>query len=263
MDRRLILSGLLAGSVAAGSLFSRRSARATDTLTQIATNAADRISRLIERAATLFNESADHLAWATDEERTALFGRFRRYAEFAWVGIASTEGRVVASMDDVLLNADVSSRPWFIAGKQSFFFGDVHEAVLLSRVLSQGEEPLRFVDFARPVVDARGNGVVLGAHLHWRAVSTVLQEQDSADVELLLVSRAGEVQASSNDWMGDTLPPDLSGRLRDGGHASDVVVQWPDGHRSTAVRMVAASGDLRWRVVCSASATRSVVSEPR
>ncbi|WP_192499262.1 cache domain-containing protein [Skermanella pratensis] len=94
----------------------------------------------------------------------------RSSPEYAWIGLASPEGKVLVSTRGLLEGADVSGRPWFRAGSRDMFAGDVHEAVLLAKKLPPNADgdPLRFVDVAMPL--KRPDGVplgVLGAHLSW------------------------------------------------------------------------------------------------
>ena len=46
----------------------------------------------------------------------------------SWAGFAEPNGQVRMASDDLLLGADVSSRPWFQRGLSGSFAGDVHEA---------------------------------------------------------------------------------------------------------------------------------------
>ncbi len=87
---------------------------------------------------------------------------------YAWIGFALPDGRVEAATRGMLEGASVAARPWFQGGLKGPFVGDVHEAVLLARLLEAptSGEPARFVDVAFPVYskDKRLLGV-LGAHL--------------------------------------------------------------------------------------------------
>jgi hypothetical protein len=70
-------------------------------------------------------------------------------AKISWVGFASLDGTVQSASGGLLEGADVSSRPWFREGLQGDFAGDVHEAVLLAKLLgSEGDDPPRFIDYA-------------------------------------------------------------------------------------------------------------------
>ena len=83
--------------------------------------------------------------------RQSLEALQQSFSEFAWIGFADTDGKVVAGTGGLLQGASVAQRPWFKAGSQRLAVGDVHEAVLLSSLLKQRAdgEPYRFVDMAK------------------------------------------------------------------------------------------------------------------
>ena len=99
------------------------------------------------------------------------------YKDYAWIGFANVEGAVLASSNGVLKGADVSQRPWFIHGRSGPFVGDVHKALLLESLLPKPKDgaPIRFVDFAAPVIGQNGElkGVV-ATHADWAWVREVL-----------------------------------------------------------------------------------------
>lgn len=110
--------------------------------------------------------------WENDTNalRDVLDGLQRSFADYAWIGFARADGTVVAATKGMLEGQSVAQRPWFVAGKQKPFVGDVHEAVLLAKLLGPrtDAEPFRFVDVAYPVRNAAGDVIgVLGAHLSW------------------------------------------------------------------------------------------------
>ncbi|MEP7155527.1 MAG: diguanylate cyclase [Betaproteobacteria bacterium] len=97
---------------------------------------------------------------------------------YTWLGMTDTEGAVRVANAGLLVGVNVKARAWFIEGQQGAFVGDLHDAVLLSRLLPRAanEPPMRFVDFAAPVYDdnhkLRG---VLGAHAEWRWATEVVR----------------------------------------------------------------------------------------
>ena len=99
------------------------------------------------------------------------------YKNYAWIGFANASGVVVASGNSILKGADVSQRPWFIHGRTGPFIGDVHKALLLEKLLPKSKDgsPIRFVDFAAPVIGVNGEfkGVV-ATHADWAWVREVL-----------------------------------------------------------------------------------------
>ena len=115
-----------------------------------------------------------------DPELTRSIERLQKsYPHYSWIGFADHDGKVRAATQDLLLHADVSQRPWFHAGLQADYIGDLHSAVLLSKLLPQttaSQAPLRFIDFASPVRDASGQvRGVLAAHAHWRWATEVVR----------------------------------------------------------------------------------------
>lgn len=91
----------------------------------------------------------------------------KTYPYYAWLGITGPDGRVLVSANGLLEGADVSARPWYVSAFKGKHLTDVHEAVLLSKLLQPaGGEPMRFIDIAFPYRDAAGRVAgVLGAHL--------------------------------------------------------------------------------------------------
>jgi len=75
------------------------------------------------------------------------------FTDYAWIGIASADGFVVASTQHLLHGANITQRPWFQAGRYAPFVGDLHDALLLARLLPTlpNGDPQRFVDIACPL----------------------------------------------------------------------------------------------------------------
>lgn len=123
-----------------------------------------------------------------------------RQEAFAWIGRLDNEGKILAASGGLLQGQSGAQRPIFIEGRKGPFIGDVHEALLLAKLLpapSDGE-PLRFIDIARPVVrpDGQQDGV-LATHLSWSWVrglfSQMLQDFDRVRGIELLVLNGGDV----------------------------------------------------------------------
>lgn len=102
----------------------------------------------------------------------------KSYPHYSWIGLADTNGTVRAATAGHLLGRDVSARPWFAHGLGRVYVGDVHEAALLAKLLhtQATQQPIRFIDFASPVLDDRGQlRGVLAAHAHWRWAGNMLR----------------------------------------------------------------------------------------
>jgi len=131
----------------------------------------------------------------------AMEQRTQSRAEYAWMGVADTEGRVRQAVNGLLINQSVKERPWFQAGLLGNYTGDPHEAKLLSKLLPEtaNGEPLRFIDFAAPIRNVQGQVIgVLGAHAHWSWVtqivnSAVMHRNMPSAVEALIIDAEGKV----------------------------------------------------------------------
>ena len=177
------------------------------------------------------------------------------YPHYAWVGVTDPQGTVLSSGDGLLLGQNVAQRPWFQAGLQGVFVGDVHKAVLLAKLLDGGggsEEPLRFVDFAAPIHDANGalRGVV-ATHVHWSWVGGILNtvlgnESVAHGVQAMILGREGE-WLHPFEYIGVLqVPADLpaDGQFR--------VVEWADGGRYLTSRTLVradTANELGWQII--------------
>ncbi|HSX70015.1 MAG TPA: GGDEF domain-containing protein, partial [Pseudomonas sp.] len=91
------------------------------------------------------------------EIRTLLDRLQQEIPSIAWIGFTDPYGKVLASSNGILEGVSLAQRPVYIQGYRGLFIGDVHEAVLLAKLLPVQEgEPRRFVDVAFPYMDAAG-----------------------------------------------------------------------------------------------------------
>ncbi|MFC5478562.1 ATP-binding protein [Massilia suwonensis] len=160
------------------------------------------------------------------------------YHYYEWIGVAGLDGKVKATGNGLLVGADVSKRPWFRQGLEGGFVGDVHEAVLLARLLPAQPEPRRFVDLAFPYVDTAGKVQgVLGAHVSWNwarevAHSVVGANARSAPLDALILDAAGRVLLGPPELADRVLDLESVRRARTGADArrgQHLVERWPDG----------------------------------
>jgi len=158
----------------------------------------------------------------------------------AWLGVAGPDGRVAAAAGGALEGQDVSARDWFRGGLDGPFAGDVREAALLRRLLPPGEagEPLRILDFAKPVRRAADGAVlgVIGAHIPWSLVRDLVRDAARPEqTDLLLVSRDGTVIVGPPGLEGARIQH-LHGVLAAGqGVVAAAEEEWPDGGRHLSV----------------------------
>lgn len=150
------------------------------------------------------------------EDLRAILDRLQRsFPDYAWIGFATPDGSVRAATRGMLEGASVAQRPWFREALDGAFVGDVHEALLLAKLLGPraDSEPFRFVDVAHPVRDAAGNVIgVLGAHLSWDWVEEV---------------RRSILDASSNFAAAEIMVLDTGGRVLLGPQTGRVLADAP------------------------------------
>lgn len=193
-----------------------------------------------------------------DAEVQASLERVKQsYSHYSWIGVAEAQGRVQAATSGHLLGADVSRRPWFQGGLTRSFVGDVHEAVLLAKLLPKpsADQPIRFIDFSTPIRDDAGNvRGVLGAHAQWEwagaLIDTIMPHGEAGrPVDIFILNHRGEVIYPENPPAQMTVP--ALDALATGG--SRHFLRWGDqGLFLTASAKVGSpvpADPLGWRVV--------------
>lgn len=171
----VVLVGILAASAAMIS-YRQVSDLTRAQLRAVASTTADRLDRFMfvrQQELALFAGIANihEISITSPGELRRLLEKLQgSYKDFAWIGFAGPDGKVISATGGLLEGADVSQRPWFINGRLNVTIEDVHEAVLLAGKLEQraGGDPYRFVDVALPIRTRDGYLIgVLGAHLNW------------------------------------------------------------------------------------------------
>ncbi|NSL56898.1 GGDEF domain-containing protein [Uliginosibacterium aquaticum] len=200
-------------------------------------------ANLAERVADV-DLLASHGAWYRENDREGARRAFdvmrTRHPAFAWIGRTDAQGRVQAASDGFLQGESIATRPVFSEGKKGLFLGDVHEAVLLARLLGpppDGEAALRFIDIARPVYDQHDNYVgVLATHLSWSWVrqffGQMLTDFDRVrGVELLILNHENRVLAGPALQVGRMLALEGMAKPDGTGKAHWHEAAWPDEPR--------------------------------
>ena len=176
--------------------------------------------------------------------------------EFAWLGVIDPQGKVVQDVDGLLQGRSVAQRPWFIAARSGVYAGDVHEALLLEKMLPKPPdgEPLRFIVFAAPILGYSGELIgVVGAHIHWRWVTQTVQtafDQSArgSGAEILIANAQGVVLYPQKLAHQIQLPAEL----RTGPGPRSTRVRWDDGLDylvSVAAVDSRSSETLGWNIV--------------
>jgi PAS domain S-box-containing protein len=172
---------------------------------------------------------------ATVADHGKLLTRVQKsYRFYDWIGLTDLDGKVLVSGSGLLQGADVSSRPWFRQGLRGGYVGDVHEALLLAKLLpGQPGELRRFVDVAFPYADADGKVQgVLGTHMSWAWAAdverSVVGSSTLPSLETLIVSAQGEVFMGPPSLLRRTIATQsfhMAQRQRNG----YTLETWPDG----------------------------------
>jgi PAS domain S-box-containing protein len=172
---------------------------------------------------------------APERRRETLDQMQDSYGYYSWIGIAGMDGKVQAAAKGLLEGADVSKRPWFQSALRGIHAGDVHEAVLLAKLLPQQAEPWRFVDVAFPIPDGAGQPQgVLGVHLSWQWArdverSVIAPIAARRQVEGLIVDAKGTVLLGPPGWQGSRLELPSLKTARTQKEDGYLVEKWPDG----------------------------------
>lgn len=171
--------------------------------------------------------------------------------------IDAQTARMVAATGGVFQGGLVRGRPVYEEGRHGLFVGDVHDAVLLAKLLPapRNGEPLRFLDIATPVQSQNGETVaVLAAHLSWEWADevreTILKSQ-KGKVRILILNREGRVILSHGPEI--PLGTDVADLLPQGFPVNAGVTRWADGvDYVTTVSATRPNGyfpDFGWRIV--------------
>jgi diguanylate cyclase (GGDEF)-like protein/PAS domain S-box-containing protein len=172
-----------------------------------------------------------------ESKRELLELRQQTYPNYAWIGLTDKEGKVIAATGKLLEGVDVSKRPWFGDAYRGIYLHDVHEAVLLAKLLPKTDgEPQRFFDVAFPFRDANGQYAgVLGTHLSWQwakevEASVLRPMARRSKVETLIVNSKGAVLLGPKALMGKQISQAslIAAQRRNSGFT---VERWPDGEQ--------------------------------
>lgn len=157
------------------------------------------------------------------------------FPSIAWIGYTDEQGQVLASSNGILEGVNIGHRPVFVEGSQGLFIGDVHEAVLLAKLLpNPSGEAMKFVDISLPISGKDGQLVgVLASHLSWAwadEVRLAILEpiQQRRHVEFFVISQDHTVLLAPKEMIGQQLA--LPALLKSNpSHNHWTVQQWPDG----------------------------------
>ncbi|WP_051109890.1 sensor domain-containing diguanylate cyclase [Massilia niastensis] len=190
--------------------------------------------------------------------RAALESLQRTFPDYAWIGIADPEGKVVASTKGLLEGANVGARPWFQAGRHTVHATDYHPALLLDKLLPRSPDPWRFVDLSGPVLGPKGEVLgVLGVHLSWdwarrRARRLLTPALRQYGAEIIVVRGDGTVMLGPDELVEKKIVT-TSLQLALQGETGALRERWPDGRTYLTGYSQTGEADnpasLRWAVL--------------
>lgn len=257
----VLLLSCIFGAVIGESSISRLKEQTGRQLSEYAYSMVDRLDRDMSSRAkglTVLSQLQALRGPADAVQARALLDHLsQQFPSYSWIGLTDAHGKVLASSGGLLQGADISHRPVFSNAREQTFIGDVHEAVMLSKLLpNPSGEAMKFVDISMPIKDAAGQLTgVLAAHLSWewaaevgRSLFEPLQKR-LPGLEFLVISKDGTVLLGPKDVIGK--PVGIS--LRAGGGQSWSVERWQDGnlYLAGAAQSVGVDGypGLGWTVV--------------
>lgn len=189
---------------------------------------AGEVRTLAQLAAFRDNDTPDAVRAVLDELKLAI-------PAFAFVALTDASGQVQASAGHILEGVSIAHRPVFTEGSKGLFVGDVHDAVMLAKLLpNPSGEPMKFVDVSAPVLRPDGTlAGVLATHLSWAWAREI---QDSVlkplkgrrDVEMFVVSSSDTVLLGGSGLLGEPLRLEAVDAARKG-RTAWTVEKWPDG----------------------------------
>ncbi|MDP2143742.1 MAG: EAL domain-containing protein [Gallionella sp.] len=165
--------------------------------------------REIQIVASLEDISAPSVS--IERKRNVLEKLQQTFDSYAWVGICDRNGIGSVGTGKYLEGKDLIKRPWCTQAREKPYVGDVHDALLLAKLLPNPTgEMFYLIDVAAPIVSSDGTfqGVLCG-HIFWKWAEEALHSKQTKDIEVLLLSRDGLVLAGpekARSQLGELAP---------------------------------------------------------
>lgn len=157
----------------------------------------------------------------------------QNFDAYAWIGFCGPDGMGLVGTGGYLEGKNLSQRPWCSEGRRGDYIGDVHDAMLLAKLLpNPSGETFYLVDVASPVFDHQNNllGVLCG-HIYWSWASEALDSKLTPGQDIFLLSNDGKVlsgpEAAWSDFGGKA--PATMRHIRAGGKAGYHIEQFSNG----------------------------------
>jgi diguanylate cyclase (GGDEF)-like protein len=242
-------------------------------LEQLSWQMRDSLDRTLDQTArdvSFLSTSSDVRAARDPAAARRVLENFQRnFPDYAWIGIAKPDGRVLAATGGLLENRDVMARPWFLAGQTAVIAEDYHPAAMLGSLLPRATDPWRFIDVAGPIREADGTlRGVLAIHLSWKWARTLAEELltpalRAYGAEIIVVRSDGVVLLGPEDILEQSIATE-SLRLALDGRTGTVTERWPDGRTyMTGYSLTGRGRDsagLRWAVLARQTEVAALAS---
>ena len=189
-------------------------------------------SREIQNAAMLDEISDPRMA--LDHKREVLERLQSTFNAYAWIGICDAQGKGMVGTGHYLEGRDLSKRPWCVKGREGSYIGDVHDALLLAKLLpNPSGESFYLVDVAAPVRDHDGvlQGVLCG-HIYWSWATEVLDSKKTPGKDIFLLSKDALVlsgPAKAQSKLADLSPQAMQAIFSSDQRNGFQLVKWNDG----------------------------------
>ena len=119
-----------------------------------------------------------------------------------WIGFALPDGTIQVGTNGYLEGKNVKARPWFPGGLNGPYIGDVHDALLLAKLLpNTSGEAIYFTDIGFPVKNKNGEVIgVLCSHLTWQWTRDIIRSiEKDHNIDIYLLSKNNMILVGPND----------------------------------------------------------------
>jgi diguanylate cyclase (GGDEF)-like protein/PAS domain S-box-containing protein len=169
-----------------------------------------------------------------DHKRALLENLQHNFNAYAWIGMCDAQGIGKVGTGKYLEGKDLNKRPWCSKGRSGNYIGDMHDALLLAKLLpNPSGQPFYLVDVASPVRDQYGElqGVLCG-HIYWNWLEEMLDTKQSSGTDIFIVSQDGLVlsgPAAPRSNLSTLAPKTLQAISAEGRDNGYLLERWQDG----------------------------------
>ncbi|MEW5903089.1 MAG: EAL domain-containing protein [Pseudomonadota bacterium] len=185
------------------------------------------------RNAALLDEMRDPKV-AVARKRELMERLQKNFDAYAWIGFCGPDGTGLVGTGGYLEGKNLSKRPWCTEGRKGDYIGDVHDALLLAKLLpNPSGETFYLVDVASPVFDHQNRllGVLCG-HIYWSWASEALDSKKTPGRDIFLLSSDGKVLSGPEPAWTDfaKLAPETQKNIHAGDKQGYHIERFSDGH---------------------------------